>query len=195
MRTRAVTAVLVATLGFSVAACEGSDKPTPGASGVLKAGDLPAKPESSASAKVAPQLSQYCGFEYAGIFSPGFDIDGVEYRDADGATIVSTVSRLPGTNLTKDRIDDIRAEFQRCRASTEPGPDGERLKEIPVGDGRFGYESYAKDGSLEGRVGFAYAKQAYVTVTTTFTAGADTNLDLEALLAQAVTRADAAAKD
>ncbi len=194
-RARLVTAALVATVSLAVAGCEGSDKPTPSASGVLKASDLPSKPVSSASANVAPQLSRYCAFQYAGIFGPGFDIDGVEFRDVDGATVVSTVSRLPGTNLTDDRISDIRDEFSRCPAATEPGPDGERLKEIPVGDGRFGYESYAKDGSLEGRVGFAYAKQAYVTVTTTFADGADTSLDLEALLAQAVTRADAVSKD
>lgn len=192
LRARGLMMSLVVAMSVVLVACDDDDAPSVSTNGVLQADDLPAEPSASSSATAPPQLSKYCGFEHAEIFAPGFDITGVEYDGVDGATVVSTVSRLEGHNLKADRIDDIRAEFERCAAAHEKGPDGERLKEVPVAAGRFGYESYAKDGTLEGRMGFAYADQAYVSVSTYFTDGKDPGLDLDTLLSRAIDRADKA---
>lgn len=182
LRTIGLAAALLA-----LTACDGGDPGPDSATGLLHDADVASTIESTSDASGPPPLTPWCSLEFGGIFGPGFDVTGREIVTED-ATVVATVSRLPGSNLTDDRLDDMRRQTRTC---IEGDGDHPRITVLDLSDpDQFGYAVTDEDGNPTGSIGFALADQAYVTVAVL--ADRETSSQMEQLLDKAVERADAA---
>lgn len=180
---RIIHMIGLATALFALAACDGGP-PNDDPAGLLTESDLSTKVEAQSTVTQPPPLTPWCSLEFGGIFGPGFDIEGRSFETADG-TIVTTVSRLPGRNLTADRLAEMRRQTQIC---VEGDGDAPRITVLELPADQFGYTVTDESGQPAGSIGFALADQAYVSVA--IVADRETQGELTTLLDKAVERAD-----
>jgi len=172
--------------------------------GVLAAEDLPDPPSSARVVESAPDLTPDCDSDTEAYWNdPVGDVQTVEYRGVDGASVVSAVypAVSPGSTLSVE--EEFRASstsWKRCPAGRPAGqrarwvkqfPDLGWLEPVDLGAGRFGFRSLDKDRNLLGLRGFALAGQRTVQVSVfPETPGREPDIDVAALLDKAVARAE-----
>lgn len=187
MNSAAMTRLISIVLAFAVvSACTDDDEPIPDPQ-VLQVGDLSGAPGGLESVERFPPIGSYCAMEFGGVLGPSFTKTGVEYTMDDGTTITSLTST--NSDVSNDRIDQIRDEIDGCARSTSAP---HQVEAIDLGSRVAAYsaDAYPDAQAPAGQVAIARVRHTYVIVAVT-SDDPDTG-DLSGLLDQARERAQAA---